>query len=121
MEKKLANIAGNFTKIAAKEEETNLEFEDKVIDAVGLDVLMGVLGGAIHLADLKQKLGDAAIDNKEYRDVLIKVADQWAGLHMKVRDFNDVAQYIPDDHKSAEVSQGFAKKGAHNLSKLTKK
>ena len=118
-EQKLLSIARDFFHAAAKYEDDD-SFLYKMAEHVEMDFLMERMEVGTDLASISEELGLMRDYNKEYMDLAIKAADMTAECHLKTTTFNNVASYLSDDQRSQEISDGFAKKGAKNLSRLTK-
>lgn len=76
--------------------------------------------GALKMENLLAELGVDANDNQEYQDICLKTADKLAGIIVDISLFNELAKHMPQDAKTASISQAYAVKGALNLSKLAK-
>jgi len=82
--------------------------------------LMERMEVATDLFELNDKLGFVAQYNEEYIDLAIKAADMMAECHLKTLPFNEVSAYLSATSKGSEISEGFARRNAPSLAKLTK-
>jgi len=117
--KKVLDLAREFTKAAMKKQD-NLSFENRFMEAAdqnGFDP-MDVIGDAIEFAQLKQKLGDAAGDNPQYRKLAFGIAESVAGIYEKFCTDDELRTMLPKGAGDHELREGLAAEGAPTLSKL---
>lgn len=117
-DKELVSIAREFCMAAARKEQQDPEYGDRLLSTMAMNDAMKTVSRAKRLSGMRRQFGDAVETNPEYVSLLMRFADTMAESHLKIAAEKNVAALLPGRAKSAEISSAFEEKGAHNLAKL---